>query len=45
MLLVPNLANTKGCKKPQLRVSGESCHQHDRVKMVFNNLCVLVLWT
>ena len=56
MLLLANLANKKRCKKSKkmtenlahLRVLSKSYpikYQHDRVLMVFKNLCILVLWT
>ena len=37
------LANGYSSESTQRELSDE--YQHDRVKMVFKNLCVLVLWT
>ena len=47
--------NTKWCKKPVIAANGYSSestqwelsneYQHDRVSMIFKNLCILVRWT
>ena len=41
--MTENLEHGYSSKSTQQELSNE--YQHDRVKMFFKNLCVLVLWT
>ena len=41
--MIETLAYGYSSESAQRKLSNE--YQHDRVKMVFKNLCVLVLWT
>ena len=41
--MIETLANGYSYESTQRELSNE--YQHDRVKMIFNNLCILVLWT
>ena len=41
--MTETLAYGYSSESTQLELSNE--YQHDRVKMVFKNICVLVLWT
>ena len=40
--MIDNLANGYSSESTQLELSNE--YQHDRVQMIFTNLCILVLW-
>ena len=41
--MTETLANGYSSVSTQQELSNE--YQHDRVKMIFKNLCILVLWT
>ena len=41
--MIETLANGYSSDSTQQELSNE--YQHDRVKMVFKNLCILVIWT
>ena len=41
--MIETLANGYSSESTQRELSNE--YQYDRVKMVFKNLCILVLWT
>ena len=41
--MIETLANAYSSESTQRELSNE--YQHDRVKMIFKNVCILVLWT